>query len=110
MTSRALRPRPGLHRLDRATRWTGRLLCGCHALAMALTATEALLHPSPAWWPGLWPGAWVLTAVLLAAWAALRALQKHGLRRAAEDEGDGTPDGTPDDTPQQRSGSYDQAA
>lgn len=105
MTSGASRPRPGLNRLDRATRWSGQLLCTCHAVAMALTATEALLHPSPAWWPRLWPTAWALTAVLLAGWIALRALQKQHLRRAAEDERDGTPDGTA-----QRSASYDRAA
>lgn len=109
MSSRAPRPGSGLRRLDRATRWSGQLLCTCHAIAMALTATEALLHPSPAWWPRLWPTAWALTAVLLAGWIALRVSQKHRLHRTAEGEPDDTPDGAPDDTPQQ-SASYDRAA
>ncbi|WP_123463267.1 hypothetical protein OG209_08640 [Streptomyces sp. NBC_01383] len=44
---------------------------------MVLTATEALLHPSPPWWPSLWPTSWATTAVLLSGWIGLRLKQKH---------------------------------
>ncbi|MFI6143662.1 hypothetical protein ACIBCC_36415 [Streptomyces griseus] len=39
-----------IHGIDRATRWAGILLCWAHAVAMALTAAEAMLRSATNWW------------------------------------------------------------
>ncbi|MET9708358.1 hypothetical protein [Streptomyces griseus] len=71
-----------IHGIDRATRWAGILLCWAHAVAMALTAAEAMLRSATNWWAVTWAA----TAVLLITWAFLRAAQKKFLRRAADYE------------------------
>ncbi|MEW2066315.1 hypothetical protein [Streptomyces sp. NPDC007346] len=82
--------RPEFRSIDRATRWSGVLLCWSHGAAMLGTAAEAFFHPTADWWPLVWPGAWLLTGALLLSWAALRARQRHLLRNAAQAEGDET--------------------
>lgn len=100
------RPAP----LKRAVRRSGQALCWIHASAMALTAVEALAHPSSAWWSYLWPTAWALAAAALVTWLALRAAEKCRTLPAADvgdpGEGDQDPDG---DATESRSG-YDHAA
>ncbi|OKI70261.1 hypothetical protein AMK14_13790 [Streptomyces sp. TSRI0445] len=75
--------RSGLRRIDRITRRVGIALCWSHAIAIALTAAEAILRTAAGWWVI----SWVLTAALLLIWAMLRAAQKGLLRRAAGSEG-----------------------
>lgn len=75
--------RPGLRRIDRATRWAGMALCWSHATAITLTAIEAILRTAANWWAA----AWALTAVLLISWALLRAAQKGLLRGTVDSEG-----------------------
>ncbi|MFE3676059.1 hypothetical protein [Streptomyces griseus] len=97
------RARPVFRRTNRATRWTGALLCWAHATAMALTATDILLRPSAGWWPATWITAWAMTVALLIAWAVLRTVQKHRIHRIAQS--DDTDTSSPENGP-----AYDQAA
>ncbi|MGW3331090.1 hypothetical protein ACWDF9_11155 [Streptomyces rubiginosohelvolus] len=93
--------RSGLRRIDRTTRRVGIALCWSHAIAIALTAAEAILRTATGWWVI----SWALTAALLAIWALLRAAQKGLLRRAAGSEGKEPDPCWPDDPPH-----YDRAA
>ncbi|WP_228993487.1 hypothetical protein [Streptomyces sp. DH8] len=77
---------------DRATGRAGALLCWTHALAMVLTAAEAVLRPPAGWWSTAWIGSWVLTGVLLVVWALLRADRKRRYREDGRPGGDGVPD------------------
>ncbi|MEI7032560.1 hypothetical protein [Streptomyces pratensis] len=95
------RAQPGFRGINRATRGAGALLCWAHAIALILTAAEAL-HRSTAGW---WAASWALTAGLFLAWAALRAAQKRLLRRTADPE-----DGGSDPTFPEGPTDYDRAA
>lgn len=101
------RARPGFRRINRATRWTGTLLCWSHAAALLGTAAEAFLRPAADWWFLLWPTPWILTGALLAAWAVLRLWQRSLLEQTLPaahpendepgDPGDADEPGDPDD-------------
>ncbi|PWJ02881.1 hypothetical protein DKG34_35985 [Streptomyces sp. NWU49] len=80
------RHRTGPHRLTRAVRHAGRLLCGSLAAGMATAATDLLLEPSARWWPALWPLPWWLTCASLLAWAVLRTREKAAQRPPDEEE------------------------
>ncbi|MEE1797418.1 hypothetical protein PUR57_01715, partial [Streptomyces sp. JV176] len=88
MNGHAPPERSGHRRYDTATRRAGQLLCWTHGLAMILTATEALAHPSPAWWPSLWPTAWALTGLWLLLWAGLRVARKRAVGRTTQETGE----------------------
>ncbi|MEU7328386.1 hypothetical protein [Streptomyces parvus] len=93
--------RSGLRRIDHITRRVGIALCWSHAIAIALTAAEAILRTGTGWWVV----SWVLTTALLLIWAILRAAQKGLLRRAAGSEGKEPDPCWPDEPPH-----YDRAA
>lgn len=69
----------------------GRLLCWTHALAMVVTAAEALIPPTITWWPKLWPVGWTLTSTAFAAWLACRLVEgrRHFPATAEDDAGPG---------------------
>ncbi|MFH8436047.1 hypothetical protein ACIF6K_14975 [Streptomyces sp. NPDC085942] len=104
-TSSGFRAAGGAGGADRATGRVGALLCWTHAIALALTAAEAVLRPPAGWWPAAWIGSWALTGVLLAVWALLRAEQKRRDREARRPGRDGVPapeacDGCCEDDPE----------
>ncbi|MFI2215043.1 hypothetical protein [Streptomyces sp. NPDC020141] len=92
--------------MNRATRWAGTSLCCAHAAAMAATAAEVLLEPTPSWWSWARTASWALTGALLIAWALLRAAQKRRLRGLTRSEDD---DDFGDEFPEEPT-RYDQAA
>ncbi|MET8882246.1 hypothetical protein [Streptomyces rubiginosohelvolus] len=93
--------RSGLRRIDRITRKVGIALCWSHAIAIALTAAEAILRTATSWWVI----SWALTAALLVIWVLLRAAQKGLLRGAASTAGREADPCSPEEPPH-----YDRAA
>ncbi|ALU93624.1 hypothetical protein WQO_09785 [Streptomyces globisporus C-1027] len=93
--------RSGLRRIDRTASRVGIALCWSHAIAIALTAAEAMVRTATSWWVI----SWALTAALFVIWVPLRATQKGLLRRVAGSEGKEPDPCSPEEPPH-----YDRAA
>ncbi|MFI1018932.1 hypothetical protein [Streptomyces sp. NPDC020965] len=70
-------PRTGIGTDGTAVRWAGRLVCWTLGAAMATSAVEAFLKPTPEWWQTAWVAPWPLFHLFLLGWAVLRFREKR---------------------------------